>query len=89
MNQTHTSGPWRAIFHREIKKWKVETKNRVICDGFGEDQEEEANAVLISCAPDMLRILQDTAKADNVSSELLIRVQSMITKATNSKPPSP
>jgi len=51
----HTPGPWRVTRHSPSLV-KVESADRVICDGFSN---EEANARLIAAAPDLLKYLKE------------------------------
>ena len=51
---THTPGPWRVTRHG-FQMIKVESKDRVIFDGF---HNEEANAQLAATSPDMLSALR-------------------------------
>ena len=53
MITTHTPGPWKVSKHAS-GLLKIETKDRVICDGFAG---ESANAALIASAPDLLAAL--------------------------------
>lgn len=53
MSKAHTPGPWRMTRHNH-KLIKVENKDRVIFDGF---HNEEANALLAAAAPEMLTAL--------------------------------
>lgn len=52
---THTPGPWRVSKHAS-GLLKIETKDRVICDGFAR---EAANAALIAAAPELLEALKN------------------------------
>lgn len=51
---THTPGPWRVTRHGN-RMIKVESKDRVIFDGFNG---EDANAQLAAAAPELLAALQ-------------------------------
>lgn len=70
MNTKHTPGPWRVTRHNS-KLIKVESNNRVICDGFSN---EVANASLIAASPDLLEALTLTQK---LVEELIIRTASI------------
>jgi hypothetical protein len=55
----HTPGPWRVAIHAS-GLLKVESRDRVICDGFAKDY---VNACLVAAAPDLLAALQEALEA--------------------------
>jgi hypothetical protein len=57
MKTIHTSPPWGISRHSKCL-FKIEARNRVICDGFGQTTEDDANARLIAAAPDLLGALE-------------------------------
>jgi len=67
---THTPGPWRIAPH---SKWllKIETADRVICDGFSGSHEDYANARLIAAAPDLLAALARLVESPGVNEDML------------------
>lgn len=60
----HTPGPWRTYRPSEPREgWLIERSGRCIAETFTMDtpSEEEANAVLIAAAPDLLAALEPFA----------------------------
>lgn len=96
-HNSHTPGPWHV--HSEVTKKDSSIRNkRVVAeDGKGghfqvaitsarwhpKEVEQQANAQLISAAPDMLAILQEIYNnSGKVSGRLRIRIEDAIYKAT-------
>ena len=90
MKTPHTPGPWRVTIHG-FHMIKVESKDRVIFDGF---HGEEANAQLAAAAPELLEALIELHNYTETScpeyrriwtekeDSLQIKVQTAIDKAT-------
>lgn len=84
MNNTlHTPGPWQVSPYNNITSRNGTVAKTEQMPG-NYDSEREANARLISAAPDLLAICEEIAndsKCDLVNSERRIRLYSAIAKA--------
>ena len=81
MKTHHTPGPWRVTIHG-FHMIKVESKDRVIFDGF---HGEEANAQLAAAAPELYYALIAMLNRDDLScyaKPMLNQALSAIAKAT-------
>jgi predicted HD phosphohydrolase len=73
-----TKGEWKVDYGGEIT-----SNNRFICDCATLTEEDRYNAQLISCAPEMLEMLQDIANTlENGDTPHVYQIQDLITKAT-------
>lgn len=76
-DQQATPGPWRVTTHQPSGLLKVESADRVICDGFSG---EYGNALLIASAPCMLAALK-LIRPSNLPVITRLAVESAITAA--------
>jgi predicted HD phosphohydrolase len=73
-----TKGEWKVDYGGEIT-----SNNRFICDCATLTEEDRYNAQLISCAPEMLEMLQDIANTlENGDTPHVYQIRDLITKAT-------
>lgn len=87
MKTKHTPGNWQMILNNQKNSkywWTIESeKGQVICNTPGNDSEQESNAKLISCAPELLEALQCAyLNCKNLTNEADEFIKSVILKAT-------
>jgi hypothetical protein len=93
MKTKHTAGNWESIVNNQkFSKywWTIQSeKGQVICNTPGNDSEQQANAQLISCAPELLKSLQllisdiERNDGDLINRETLLNeAKQLIEKAT-------
>lgn len=93
MKTSHTPGNWTTILNNQKASkywWTIESeKGQVVCNTPGNDSEQEANAKLISCAPELLKSLQllindiERNDGDLINRETLLNeAKQLIEKAT-------
>jgi hypothetical protein len=86
--QQPTPGPWHSDYVEVIGKsrqYEISSKSRFIAGCGGGTPEDEANARLITAAPDLLKLLDDAAEFYNEgrvwTPEFAAKVEAAIAKA--------
>lgn len=81
-----TKGKWKVVFDKHDYELKVRNEETTICmvKPKSHDDEEEANALLISKAPEMLEILVRTSNLiDSLNCSVLVdEIEQLIKEAT-------
>jgi Iap family predicted aminopeptidase len=87
---SHTAGPWKANFESFCPEWAIiTTAGGSIVANVNADHRQEANARLISAAPDLLEALRelcaDKYLSDPINADRMKNARAAIAKAEGVK----